>query len=148
MLLCFQILSTRKKSRKSQERKCKRNAPLSFSLVTNYKSSHLKKVIIFFKSLPVPVVCVGCRRYICVYFTCLSVFRSALLSLFTTLGGKLLFLSMLGTKRWQRIIWLQSVMIVVFKVVMFIEMVVMEEVTGRSPWCPTRLARGSNVFEP
>ena len=47
----------------------------------------------FPNTLSVPVFCGGCRWCICVYFTCLSLFDSALLSLFTTFRGKLLSLS-------------------------------------------------------
>ena len=67
---------------------------LYFSLVTYHANiSALTKV----PNISVPVVCGGCRQYICVYFTCLSLLCSALLSLFTTFGEKLLSLSMLGS---------------------------------------------------
>ena len=63
----------------------------------------------FSKTLSVPDICGGCRRCICVYFTCLSLLDSALLSLFTTFGGKLLSLSVLKAMMWQRSIWSISI---------------------------------------
>ena len=95
---------------KSQERKYWPNvfSPFHWWHVMQITSPR-QKCHKFSNTLSVPDVCGGCRRCICVYFTCLSLLDSALLSLFTTFGGKLLSLSMLRAMRWQRSVCSRSI---------------------------------------